>query len=221
MKLSKGFKYSLIIIALIAGVFLIYDFFLMNFDDYEALKTEFTTLKKKATKDTRALAEFKEATLKSHELKDEEIASLKEDIVKVDRQKERLARVDEEKDLRIRELVKERERLKDPEAVIINLESLVTAWEERFWNERADKEESEKAAAKWASIAGKNFGKYLNEKTLREAVEKRLADEIALRKSCEKIVEEGDKVIRSLSLKFNLKNALYTAGGFVVGVIVG
>lgn len=221
MKLSKGFKYSLIILLLVAGAFLIYDFFWANFDDYEALKTEFVSLKKKSAEDTRALAEFKAETIKAHELKDEKIASLKEDVIKVDKQKERLARVDEAKDLRIRELVKEREGLKDPKAVIINLESLVKAWEERFWNERRDKEESDKAAKKWSAIADLNLRKYLDEKKLREAVEKRLKDEIMLRKVSEAINEEGDKIIRSLSLKFNIKNALYTAGGFVFGVIVG
>lgn len=221
MKISKGFKYSLIIIFLVTMAFLAYNAFWVRFDDYRQLKKDYAVLKKKAAVDTRALAEFKEAILKSNELKDEEIASLKEDIVKVDREKERLAWIDDEKDLRIRKLVKERESLKDPKKIIVNLESLVKTWEDRFWNERADKEASEKAATKWASIAGKNFGKYLNEKSLREAVEKRLADEIALRKSCDILVEESDKIIRSLSLKFNLKNILYSAGGFVFGVIVG
>jgi len=221
MKLSKGFRYSLIIIFLAVGVYLVVNSFWPKFDHYEELKKDYVILKEKATEDTRVLAEFKEATLKANELKDEEISSLKEDIVKIDRQKDRLSRIDDEKDLKIRELVKEREGLENPREVIINLESLVKVWEDRFWNERADKEASEKAATKWASIAGKNFGKYLNEKKLREAVEKRLEDEIALRKSCEKIVKEGDNVIRSLSLKFNLKNALYTAGGFAFGVIVG
>ena len=221
MKISKGFKYSLIIIFLLTVVWLIYSTFWVNLDDYKQLKEDYVVLKKEAAEDTRALAEFKKTSLKSNELKDEEIASLKEDIVKVDREKERLSQIDDEKDLEIRRLKKERESLKDPKKIIINLESLVKTWEDRFWNERADKEKSEKAATKWASIAGKNYGKYLNENTLRLAVEKRLADEIALRKSSEAIVDEGDKIIRSMGFKLNLENILYTAGGFVLGVIVG
>lgn len=220
-KLSKGFKYSLIIIFLVTMAFLVYNTFWVKFDDYKQLKKDYVVLKKEAVKDTRVLAEFKEATLKSNELKDKEIASLKEDIVKIDREKDRLAKIDDEKDLEIRELEKEREVLKDPKKIITNLESQVKTWQDRFWNERSDKEASEKAATKWASLAGKNYGKYLNENTLRLAVEKRLAGEIALRKSSEAIVDEGDKIIRSMGLKFNFKNALYTAGGFVLGLVVG
>lgn len=221
IKLSKGFKYSLIIIFLLTMAFLAYNFLWVTFDDYKQLKKDHVVLKKVAAKDTRVLAELKEATLKSHELKDEEIASLKEDIVKIDRQKDRLSRIDDAKDLEIRKLRKEHEALQDPKKIIANLELQVKSWEGRFWNERSDKEASEKAATRWASIAGKNFGKYINEKILREAVEVRLRDEITLRKSAEAINKSGDKIIRSLSLKFNLKNILYTAGGFVAGVIVG
>ena len=221
MKLSKGFKYSLIIVFLVTVAFLLYNTFWVKLDDYKQLKKDYAVLKKEAAEDTRVLVELKKATLKSNELKDEEIASLREDIVKIDREKDRLSRIDDKKDLEIRKLVKERESLQDPKKIIINLESQVKSWQDRFWNERADKEASEKAATKWASLAGKNFGKYINEKILREAVEKRLAGEIALRKSSEAIVDEGDKVIRSMGFKLNLKNVLYTAGGFVLGVIVG
>ena len=221
MKLSKGFKYSLVVIFFIALAFFVYNFFSIKLDHYNNLKKEYSVLKKKSEKQMLELAGLKEKTLKDNKVKDQKIKVLREELVRVDRQKERLARKDEEKDLKIRKLVEERRRLQEPKEIIINLETQVKEWEERFWNERADKEESEKAARKWAAIADLNLRKYLNEKTLREAVEKKLDDEILLRKAAEEISKEGEKIIRSMSFKLNLKNALCSIGGFVFGVIVG
>lgn len=221
IKLSKGFKYSLIIIFLLTSAYLAFDLLWPKFDYRDELKAKISILEKKAKESAERLAKFKAESLKAQRLKDEKIVELRAEILKVDRIKERLARVDEEKDLKIRKLVAERESLKDPQEVIINLESLVKAWEERFWNERRDKEESEKVARKWAAIADLNLRKYLEEKELREWTEMMVKQERDLRIDYQGLVKEDEKIIRALSLKLNLKNVLYTAGGIAFGLIIG
>ncbi|MBA7556433.1 hypothetical protein ES705_49141 [subsurface metagenome] len=121
----------------------------------------------------------------------------------------------------IHDLKEEGKALTDPTAIAANKNLLAQQWEKRFWDERAEKEKIIKQRNFWASIAFKQYGKYLNEHSIRKGLEKQLSAEEAYDDLAGKTVKEGDKVVRGLSLKLNFKNILYSVVFFGLGYVAG
>lgn len=153
--------------------------------------------------------------------KDEEILTLKTEISKEEKERLVLKKKDEEKDDRIRELKTELGGLTDKDLIISNLKDQIKAWEERFWNERKDKNKADENIRRWAAVAFKQEYKYLKEK---QAV-KMLLDQMARKERqleiADKLNIKLEKKLRGIKVKQTLKDVLYSAGFFLGGYVLG
>lgn len=188
---------------------------------YQKLKGELAEAQKQLKESKAALVEKTRATDESTEKLGGEVKELKHQVKKLDGEILKSKKRDEEKAQIIHDLKKEGETLTDPTLIIANKNLLLKVWEDRFWNERAEKEKIIKQRNFWASIAFKQYGKYLNEHSIRLGLEKQLSAEEAYDEIAEETIKEGDKVIRSAGLKLSLKNVLYSAAFFGLGYILG
>lgn len=185
------------------------------------LKGEFKTYKEKIAEDKEALLKEMKKKDEDNLKKDNEIKELKAEISSIDEDRRALKKKDEEKVQVIYELKKERETLEDPHLIIANQNLLLEQWEERFWNEREDKNKVIEQRNAWAAVAFKQYGKYLNERSMRKGFEDQLAGQEGLTEVGEEIVKGQDKKITGLNLKFTLANVFYTALGFGFGYMTG
>ena len=188
---------------------------------YQKLKGELAAAQKDLKESKAALVEKTKATDEDTEKKDEEIGELKQKIKALDNEVLASQKRDKERAQAIYDIKKEGETLTDPVLIIANRDLLVKEWRGRFWNERAEKDKIIKQRNYWASIAFKQYGKYLNEHSIRKDLEKQLAAEEAYDDIAERTVKEGDKVIRKAGLKLNFKNILYSAVFFGLGYVTG
>ena len=188
---------------------------------YQKLKGELTEARKQLKESKDALVEKTTATDESTKKLEGKVKDLKDKNKKLDNEILASQKRDKEKAQVIYDLKKKGETLTDPTLIIANKDLLLKEWEDRFWNERAEKDKFKKQRNYWASIAFKQYGKYLNEHSIRKGLEKQLSAEEAYDDLAGKTVKEGDKVIRGLSLKLNLKNILYSATFFGFGYLLG
>ena len=188
---------------------------------YQKLKGELTEARKDLKESKDALVEQTRASDKDTEKKDGEIGELKQKIKKLDKEVLESQKRDNEIAQAIYDTKKEGETLTDPVAIIANRNLLIKVWEERFWNERAEKKKVEKQRNFWASIAFKQHYKYVGEHSIRKDLEKQLLAEEAYDEIAADTVKEGDKVIRRAGLKLNFKNVLYSAVFFGLGYVTG
>ncbi len=188
---------------------------------YQKLKGELAAAKEDLKKNKDALVEQTKASDKKNEELEKEIKDLKGENKELDKEIRESEKRDRERAQAIHDIKKEGETLTDPVLIIANRDLLIEQWEARFWNERKEKEKVKKQRNFWASIAFKQYGKYLNEHSIRKNLEKQLSAEEAYDKIAGDTVKEGDKVIRGLSLKLNLKNVLYSAAFFGLGYLLG
>jgi len=153
--------------------------------------------------------------------KDEEILTLRTEISKEEEERAVLKRKDDEKDDRIRKLKTELETLTSEDLIISNLKNQIKEWEERFWNEREDKNKADENIRRWAAVAFKQEQKYLKEK---QAV-KMLLDQMARKdrqlEIADKLNIKYEKELRGIKIKQTLKSVLYNAGFFLGGYVLG
>jgi len=153
--------------------------------------------------------------------KDEEILTLKTEISKEEEERIVLKRKDEEKDNQIWKLRTELEGLTDKDLIISNLKDQIKAWEDRFWNERKDKNKADENIRRWAAVAFKQEQKYLKEK---KAV-KMLLDQMARKdrqlEIADKLNIKLEKKLRGIKIKQTLKDILYNAAFFLGGYVLG
>jgi len=153
--------------------------------------------------------------------KDKEISVLKVEISKEEEERTILKRKDEEKDNQIRWLKTELGTLTDKDLIISNLKDQIKAWEERFWNERKDKNKADENIRRWAAVAFKQEYKYLKEK---QAV-KMLLDQMARKdrqlEIADKLNINLEKKLRGIKVKQTLKDVLYNGLFFLGGYVVG
>lgn len=188
---------------------------------YQKLKGELSTLRTELAASKKVLVEETKASDENTEELEKGIKELKQKNLKLDKEILESQKRDAEKAQIIHDLKKEGETLTDPTLIIANKDLLLKEWEDRFFNERAEKDKIIKQRNFWASIAFKQYGKYLNEHSIRKGLEKQLAAEEAYDDIAEETVKEGDKVIRRAGLKLNLKNVLYSAAFFGLGYVLG
>ena len=188
---------------------------------YQKLKGELTEARKDLKKSKALLVIHAKVTDKLTEGLEKEVKELKQEIKGLGKEILESQKRDKEKAQAIHDIKKEGETLTDPVLIIANRDLLAKGWEDRFWNERAEKKLIIKQRNFWASIAFKQYGKYQNEKSIRKGLEKQLAAEEAYDDIAERTVSEGDKVIRKAGLKLNFKNVLYSAVFFGLGYVTG
>jgi len=158
---------------------------------------------------------------KNTEKLEEEIQNIKVKLSKSEDDRKKHIDKDKKLENEIYLLKKQNETLTDSDSLADNWKVLAETWEERFWNERKDKDEVIKQRNWWAAIAFKQFGKYMNEHAIRKSLDKQLALTERNLEISKELNKEQKKTISGIKLKLTLKNVLSTAGGFVVGVIVG
>ena len=209
------------IVALVLVIFIVERACPRSDAKYQKLKGELAAAQKDLKKSKALLVIHTKVTDKLTEGLEKEVKGLKQEIKGLDKEILESQKRDEEKAQVIYELKEERETLEDPYLIIANQDLLLKTWEERWWNERAEKNLIIKQRNFWASIAFKQYGKYLNERSIRKDLEKQLSAEEAYDDIAEEAVKEGDKVIRGLSLKLNFKNILYSTTFFGLGYLTG
>jgi len=188
---------------------------------YQKLKGELAAAKKELKKSKDVLVEKTKATDENTEQLEKGIKELKQENLKLDKEILESQKRDEEKAQIIYDLKKEGETLTDPTLIIANKDLLLKQWEDRFFNERAEKDKIIKQRNFWASIAFKQYEKYLNEHSIRKGLEEQLAAEEAYDEIAEETGKEADKLIRKAGLKLSLKNILYSAVFFGLGYVAG
>jgi len=188
---------------------------------YQKLKGELVEARKDLKKSKDLLVLHTKVTDKNTEGLEKEVKELKQKNKKLDEEILESQKRDKEKAQAIHDIKKEGETLTDPVLIIANRDLLVKQWEERFWNERAEKKKIIKQRNFWAAAYFKEHKKYLNEHSIRKGLDKQLSAEEAYDDIAEETVKEGDKVIRGLSLKLNFKNILYSATFFGLGYVLG
>ena len=188
---------------------------------YQELKGELAAAQKDLKKNKDLLALRTKVSDKKNEVLETEVKELKQEIKKLDKEVLESQKRDKEIAQAIYDTKKEGETLTDPVTIIANRNLLAHYWEARFWNEREEKDKIIKQRNFWASIAFKQYGKYLNEHSIRRTLEKQLTAEEAYDDIAEETVKGGDKVIRGLRLKLNFKNILYSATLFGLGYVTG
>ncbi|MCK4815522.1 hypothetical protein KA005_07115 [bacterium] len=188
---------------------------------YQELKGELAAAKKNLKESKAALVKKNKATDENTEELEKGIKELKLKNLKLEDEILESQKRDKEKAQAIYDLKEEGETLTDPVLIIANKNLLLKEWEDRFWNERAEKDLIIKQRNFWASIAFKQYGKYLNEHSIRNGLEKQLSAEEAYDDIAEKTIKEGDKVIKRAGLKLNLKNVLYSGAFFGLGYLLG
>ena len=209
------------IVALILVIFIVERACPRSDAKYQKLKGELVAAQKDLKKSKALLVLHTKVADENTEGLEKGIKELKQEIKKLDKEVLDSQKRDKEKAQIIYELKEERETLKDPYLIIANQDLLLETWEGRWWNEREEKEKIIKQRNFWASIAFKQYGKYLNERSIRKDLEEQLSAEEAYDDIAEEAVKEGDKVIRGLSLKLNFKNILYSATFFGLGYLLG
>jgi len=188
---------------------------------WQQLKGELAEAQKQLRESKAALVEKTKATDENTEELEKGIKELKQKNLKLDKEILESQKRDAEKAQIIHDLKKEGETLTDPTLIIANKDLLLKEWEDRFFNERAEKDKIIKQRNFWASIAFKQYGKYQSEHHLRKSLEKQLAAEEAYDEIAEETGKEADKLIRKAGLKLNLKNVLYSATFFGLGYLLG
>ena len=188
---------------------------------YQKLKGELAEAQKALKESKAALVEKTKATDKNTEELKIEVEKLKEKNKKLDEKILESQKRDEEKAQAIYDIKKEGETLTDPVLIIANRDLLVKQWEDRFWNERKEKDLIIKQRNFWAAAYFKEHKRYLNEHSVRKGLDKQLSAEEAYDEIAGETVKEGDKVIRRAGLKLNFKNVLYSAAFFGLGYVLG
>lgn len=188
---------------------------------YQKLKGELAAANKELKKSKALLVLHTKVTDKNTEGLEKEVKELKQEIKNLDNEILESKKRDEEKAQNIYDLKKERETLTDPNLIIANQDLLLKTWEERWWNEKQEKEKIIKQRNFWAIAYFKEHKKYLNEHSIRKGLEKQLSAEEAYDDIAEKTFKEGDKVIRSAGLKLSFKNVLYSLAFFGLGYVTG
>jgi len=188
---------------------------------YQKLKGELAEANKELKKSKGLLVLRIKVGDKKNEVLEKEVKELKQANLKLEDEILESQKRDKEKAQVIHDLKKEGETLTDPTLIIANKNLLLKEWEDRFWNEREEKEKIIKQRNFWAGIAFKQYGKYLNEKSIRRGLEEQLSAEEAYDKIAVDTVKEGDKVIRSAGLKLSFKNVLYSLAFFGLGYVTG
>lgn len=188
---------------------------------YQKLKGELAAAKKDLKKSKALLVIHTKVADENTAGLEGEVKDLREKNKKLDGEILESKKRDREKAQDIYDTKKAGETLTDPVAIAANKDLLAQHWEDRFWNERAEKDKFEKQRNFWASIAFKQHGKYLNEKSIRKGLDEQLSAEEAYDDLAGKTVKEGDKVIRKAGLRLNFKNILYSATFFGLGYLLG
>lgn len=170
--------------------------------------------------------EGKKGTEKLVKEKDEDTAKLEKEIqelkvesAKIDEKRIELIATDREKADEIYMLKEQAKYLTDPNSIADNWRVQAETWEERFWNEREDKDVIIKQRNLWATAYFKASNKYWNEHAIRSSLEKQLAWTERSLEISDKLNVRYEKKIGGIKLKMTVKNVLYTAGGFLLGVI--
>lgn len=152
---------------------------------------------------------------------EEEIQEIKIESAKIDEARKELIATDREKADEIYMLKEQAKHLTDPSSITDNWRVQAETWEERFWNERKDKELIIIQRNYWSTTYFKANQKYINENKIRKQLEVQLfKTERSLEISKELNVKQKRK-ISGIRLKLTVKNVLYTGGGFLLGVVVG
>lgn len=188
---------------------------------YQKLKGELAAANKELKKSKALLVLHTKVTDENTEGLEKGIKELKQQVKKLDEEVLDSQKRDEEKAQIIHDLKEERETLKDPYLIIANQDLLLKTWEDRWWNEKQEKEKIIKQRNFWAAAWFKEHEKYLNEHSIRKGLDKQLSAEEAYDDLAGKTVNEGDKVIRRAGLKLNFKNVLYSAAFFGLGYVLG
>lgn len=188
---------------------------------YQKLKGELSEAKKELKKSKDALVEKTKETDENTKDLEKGIKELKQTNLKLENEILESQKRDAEKAQIIYDLKKERETLTDPNLIIANQDLLLKTWEDRWWNEKQEKEKIIKQRNFWAAAWFKEHEKYLNEHSIRKGLDKQLSAEEAYDDLAGKTVNEGDKVIRRAGLKLNFKNVLYSAAFFGLGYLLG
>lgn len=151
---------------------------------------------------------------------EEEIQELKVESAKIDEDRVELIATDREKADEIYMLKEQAKYLTDPNSIADNWRVQAETWEERFWNERKDKELILTQRNQWATAYFKAENKYWNEHAIRSSLEKQLARTERSLEISDKLNVRYEKRIGGIKLKMTVKNVLYTGIGFLAGVIV-
>lgn len=152
---------------------------------------------------------------------EKEIQEIKVESAKIDKKRIELIATDREKADEIYMLKEQAKYLTDPDSIADNWRVQAETWEERFWNEREDKDLIITQRNYWSTMYFKANQKYINENTIRKQLVKQLAKtERSLEISGQLNVKQK-KQISGIKLKLTVKNILYTGGGFLLGVVVG
>lgn len=188
---------------------------------YQKLKGELAAAQKDLKESKAALVEETTAADENTAELEKGIKELRNKNLKLGEEILASQKRDKERAQAIYDIKKEGETLTDPVLIIANRNLLIKVWEKRFWNERAEKDKIIKQRNFWASIAFKQYGKYLNEHSIRKGLEEQLSAEEAYDNIAGETINEGDKVIRRTGLKLNFKNILYSATFFGLGYLLG
>ena len=152
---------------------------------------------------------------------EEEIQELKVESAKIDEDRIELIATDREKADEIYMLKEQAKRLTDPDSIADNWRLQAETWEERFWNERKDKELIITQRNQWATAYFKAENKYWNEHAIRSSLGKQLFKTERSLEISGKLNVKYKKRISGIRLKMTVKNILYTGGGFLLGVVIG
>jgi len=152
---------------------------------------------------------------------EEKIQELKVESAKIDEHRIELIATDREKADEIYMLKEQAKRLTDPDSITDNWRRQAETWEERFWNEREDKELIITQRNQWATAYFKAENKYWNEHAIRNSLKKQLARTERSLEISDKLNVKYKRKLGGIKLKMTVKNVLYTGGGFLLGVIVG
>ncbi len=188
---------------------------------YQKLKGELAAAQKDLKESKAALVEETTAADENTAELEKGIKELRNKNLKLGEEILASQKRDKERAQAIYDIKKEGETLTDPVLIIANRNLIIKVWEKRFWNERAEKDKIIKQRNFWASIAFKQYGKYLNEHSIRKGLEEQLSAEEAYDNIAGETINEGDKVIRRTGLKLNFKNILYSATFFGLGYLLG
>jgi len=151
---------------------------------------------------------------------EKEIQELKVESAKIDEDRVELIAIDREKADEIYMLKEQAKYLTDSNSIADNWKVLAETWEERFWNERKDKDLIIIQRNQWATAYFKAENKYWNEHAIRSSLEKQLARTERSLEISDKLNVKYEKRIGGIKLKMTVKNVLYTGIGFLAGVIV-
>jgi len=219
--MSKYIKPALIFFAfLILALFLIERSCSNPDAKYFELKGQFESYKEKVKAEEKEAQKRELEKQAEIEKKEVEISELKDKIFDLEENRKKLQEKDSEKAERIRELEAQRVPLVDKDKIIENQDLQISAWKERFWNEREDKENVIKERDFWARVAFKEKAKFQAEQKISQSLRERLEKEQALRILAEKLNEQNEKRFNRLNFGSTVKTVLIigsvVAGGYVI-----